>query len=290
MTSYDPTSIDRQILGFCLNADFFSRVKNIVDRTMFEKEMRDIFDTLTYSHTKYGKDLTISELASLFNDRNPAMPEATRNKVHDTISTLDIGNADNHDLHLDLVHNFWLRDRARVIGEKAIEIFTGDSEEFGELRRLIETVEDGRISDKTTYTKVEDDFEQLLEDEAGDPDFPFMYDLIGENVSGLDRGNLGILFARPEVGKTTFCCFLAASYVKQGFKVTYWANEEPAPKIKLRIIQSYFSMTRQGMVDNTVSIFNYIRHSITLEVVANVSPTCKVRIIRIHRLYIKFGV
>jgi replicative DNA helicase len=246
MNSYDPTSIDRQILGFCLNADFFGRVKNIVDRTMFEKEMRDIFDTLTYSHTKYGKDLTINELASLFNDRNPAMPEAARNKVHETIAKLDVGNADNHDLHLDLVHNFWLRDRARVIGEKAIEIFTGDSEEFGELRRLIETVEDGRISDKTTYTKVEHDFEQLLEDEAGDPDFPFTYDLISENVGGLDRGNLGILFARPEVGKTTFCCFLAASYVKQGFKVTYWANEEPAPKIKLRIIQSYFSMTRQG--------------------------------------------
>ncbi len=86
--------------------------------------------------------------------------------------------------------------------------FTGDSEEFGELRRLIDTVEDGRISDKTTYTKVEDDLESLLDNEAGDPDFPFDYDLIAENVSGLDRGNLGILFARPESGKTTFVAFL----------------------------------------------------------------------------------
>jgi replicative DNA helicase len=221
---------------------------------MFEKEMRDIFDTLTYSHTKYGKDLTINELATLFNDRNPAMPDAARNKVQETIATLDVGNADNADLHLDLVHNFWLRDRARQIGEKAIEIFTGDSEEFGELRRLIETVEDGRISDKTTYTKVEDDLDTLLNDEAGDPDFPFTYDLISENVGGLDRGNLGILFARPEVGKTTFCCFLAASYIKQGFKVVYWANEEPAPKIKLRIIQSYFGLTREEMVGDRVSL------------------------------------
>jgi replicative DNA helicase len=254
MSSYDPISIDKQILGFCLNVNFFGSVKNIIDRTMFEKEMRDIFDTLTYSHTKYGKDLTINELATLFNDRNPAMPDAARNKVQETIATLDVGNADNADLHLDLVHNFWLRDRARQIGEKAIEIFTGDSEEFGELRRLIETVEDGRISDKTTYTKVEDDLDTLLNDEAGDPDFPFTYDLISENVGGLDRGNLGILFARPEVGKTTFCCFLAASYIKQGFKVVYWANEEPAPKIKLRIIQSYFGLTREEMVRDRVSL------------------------------------
>jgi len=254
MTSYDPISIDKQILGFCLNADFFGRVKNIIDRTMFEREMRDIFDTLSYSHSKYGKDLTIAELSTLFNDRNPAMPEATRNKVQLVIHTLDVGNPDNAELHLDLVNNFWLRDRARLIGEKAIDIFTGDSEEFGELRRLIESVEDGRISDKTTYSKVEQDFEQLLEDEAGDPDFPFTYDLIGEHLGGLDRGNLGILFARPEVGKTTFCCFLAASYIKQGFKVTYWANEEPAPKIKLRIIQSYFGLTREEMVAKVATL------------------------------------
>ena len=264
MTTYETTSIDKQILGFCLTADFFGRVKNIIDRSMFDREMRDIFDTLTFSHTKYAKDLTKSELSSLFNDRNPAMPEATRNKVHETIASLDVGNADNFELHLDLVHNFWLRDRARLIGEKAIDIFTGDSEEFGELRRLIDTVEDGRISDKTTYTKVEDDLESLLDNEAGDPDFPFDYDLIAENVSGLYRGNLGILFARPEVGKTTFCCFLAALYIKRGFNVVYWANEEPAPKIKLRIIQSYFSLTRQQMVED--------RRNLSLKYIDEIDP------------------
>ena len=53
------------------------------------------------------------------------------------------GNPENIDLHMDMVRNFWLRDRARQIGEKAIEIFTGESEEFGELRKMIDSVEDG---------------------------------------------------------------------------------------------------------------------------------------------------
>ena len=69
-------------------------------------------------------------------------------------------------------------------------------------------------------------------------------------MAGLDRGNLGIIFARPEVGKTTFCCFLAASYVRAGHKVVYWANEEPAEKIKLRLIQSFFNITRKELDDN----------------------------------------
>ena len=49
--------------------------------------------------------------------------------------------------------------------------------------------------------------------------YKFFYHKDNENIRGLDRGNLGILFARPEVGKTTFWCFLAASYIRQGFQV-----------------------------------------------------------------------
>ena len=151
MTSYDSTSIDKQILGFCLSNDFFSRSMNVLGRDMFQREMRDIFDTLTYHHTTYNNDITVGELAVLFNDKYPAMPDSARNDVQELIHQLNAGTPDNVELHMELVNNFWLRDRARIIGEKAIEIFTGESEEFGELKRMIESVEDGRISDKTTY-------------------------------------------------------------------------------------------------------------------------------------------
>ena len=247
MTSYDPISIDKQVLGFVLDNDFFTKVSNIVTRDMFTGEMRDVFDVISYAHTQYGTSVNVRELGALFNDRNPAMPDSTREKAQALIAGLEAGTPDRHDLYLDLVNNFWLRDRARQIGEKAIEIFTGESEDFGGLRQLIDVVEDGRISDKTTYQVVEDDIDTLLDENTGEPDFPFEFELIREHVPGLDRGNLGILFARPEVGKTTFCCFLAASYIRQGFRVTYWANEEPAKKIKLRIIQSFVGITKDEM-------------------------------------------
>lgn len=245
MSSSEATSIDLQILGFCLSSKFFGRAKNVLERDMFQRDMRSIYDTLVYYHTNYESSITVRELSSLFNDKNPAMPDSTRSKIQDIIMQLESGNPENIELHLSILNNFWLRDRARIIGEKAIAIFTGESEEFGDLRHLIESVEDGRISDKTTYEVVEDDLEQLLEAESETPDFPFDFRLIEEEISGLYRGNLGIIFARPEVGKTTFCCFLAAGYIKHGKKVVYWANEEPAKKIKLRIIQSYYECTKE---------------------------------------------
>ena len=250
MTSYDSTSIDKQILGFCLSNDFFSRSMNALGRDMFQREMRDIFDTLTYHHTTYNNDITVGELAVLFNDKYPAMPDSARNGVQELIHQLNAGTPDNVELHMELVNNFWLRDRARIIGEKAIEIFTGESEEFGELKRMIESVEDGRISDKTTYEVENSSLDELLDEQSGESDFPFEFDLIAEEIQGLDRGNLGIIFARPEVGKTTFCCFLAASYVRAGNKVVYFSNEEPAKKIKLRLIQSYFEVTREELNNN----------------------------------------
>jgi replicative DNA helicase len=261
MSSSGVISIDRQVLGFCLNVDFFNKVKNKIDRTMFDNELKDIFDTIVYSHTKYNRSLSISELSTIFNDRNPALPDSSRKRVQEMVEQL-IAPKESDELHTDIVNNLWLRDKARQIGEKALDIFTGDSDEFGELKKLIESVDDGRIGDKTTYTVVDKDLNELLTEVAGDNDFPFTFNLINENIKGLDRGNLGILFARPEVGKTTFCCFLASSYIRQGFHVVYWANEEPAARIKLRIIQSYFGLTKEEMVTQRFELLEVYKKEI----------------------------
>ena len=64
---------------------------------------------------------------------------------------------------------------------------------------------------------------------------------------GLNKGDLGIIFARPEVGKTSFCCYLASEYVKAGHKVFYWANEERATRLKIRIFCSLLNMSKDDL-------------------------------------------
>ena len=240
------TSIDHKVIGFCLDHQFFNKTKNILENEMFSGHLKEIFNTISFAHTNYEKDLSRDELFALHVDKHPAMPLSTKNEVMSIIKLLP-PDANNYELQMDVVKNFWLRDRARVIGEKAISIFTGQDEDFGELQRIMDTVENGRMDSKATYTEVESDLDELLDHGAGSPDFPFEWNLIGNTIKGLWRGNLGIIFARPEVGKTTFCSFLASSYIRQKKKVVYWANEEPAVNIKLRIIQSYFNVTIDEM-------------------------------------------
>jgi archaellum biogenesis ATPase FlaH len=236
-------SLENQVLGYILNKDFYDRVKNIVTRDMFEGRMVTIFDSISYSHKQYAVDLHPRQLAAVVADRNPAMPSSAMQEIYQIIDTLPDQISDTAELEYDVVKNFWVRDRARQIGEKAIAIFTGESEHFGELKTLIDMVEDGRMSDKTTYTEVTTGLAELFSQESSEPDFPFDFDIISHRLPGMDRGGLGIIFARPETGKTTFCSFLASKYIKQKQKVVYWANEEEAAKIKSRILQSYFEMT-----------------------------------------------
>ena len=241
------STLEHQVLGFMLNHDFYNKVKNIVSRDMFAGRDSTIFDAITYAHKEYGISMQPNQISSVVADRNPAMPNSAVLEIYNIIDNLSVHMSGEMSLELDVVKNFWVRDRARQIGEKAIAIFTGESEHFGELKTLIDMVEDGRMTDKTTYSEMDKGFSQLVDEEVGEPDFPFSWDLLSERLAGMDRGNLGILFARPEVGKTTFCAFLTANYIRNKQKVIYWANEEPAEKIKLRIIQSYFERTRQQM-------------------------------------------
>ena len=87
MSSSGVTSIDRQVLGFCLNIDFFNKVKNKIDRTMFDNELKEVFDNIVYSHTKYERSLTVVELSTIFNDRNPALPESSRKRVQEVVNS-----------------------------------------------------------------------------------------------------------------------------------------------------------------------------------------------------------
>lgn len=244
---HSQNTLEHQVLGYMLNHEFYNKVKNIVSRDMFAGRDSTIFDAVTYAHKQYNMDIDPRQLSAVVADRNPAMPNSAVIEIYSIIDNLSVNVSSEMSLELDVVKNFWVRDKARQIGERAIAIFTGESEHFGELKTLIDMVEDGRMTDKTTYSEMDKGFSQLVDEEVGEPDFPFGWDLLSENLAGMDRGNLGILFARPEVGKTTFCAFLCANYLRHKQKVVYWANEEPAEKIKLRIIQSYFERTRQQM-------------------------------------------
>ena len=67
-------------------------------------------------------------------------------------------------------------------------------------------------------------------------------------MTGIDRQNLGVIFARPEIGKTSLAAWLCGWYVKNNFRVAYWGNEEPVRKTRMRVAKSILELSRQEIL------------------------------------------
>lgn len=240
----DQSFLEANIISFCLREDAYDNVKNLLTKDMFEGEWAAIWDTLVDAHARYEGDITREELEAYFDTRNPALPSSTRNRYMDHMEWIRDDTGTNYELQYDIIKKFWMRNRARLIAEKGADIFLGKSTEWGDLVQLVEKSAIDSLGQKVSYSEVTDDIGALLDSESMEPDFPFNWDPLSRKVAGLDRGHFGIIFARPETGKTTFISFLASQYMKQQFTVAIWANEEKGAKTKIRIIQSYFGITK----------------------------------------------
>jgi len=185
----------------------------------------------------------------MYADLYPAVPKATRQNIVDKIDELEESSSIS-ELNFDAIKNFWARQQAKEIGEKAVDIYTGADKDISSLRRLVEMLDEQNMVGSDTYKVVEEDIEELFTLNGSSGEFKHRLLTIADNVPALERGHFVILFARPEIGKTTFSSFNASGYIQQGKKVTYWANEEPAVRIKLRIVQSYFNQTKEHIADN----------------------------------------
>ena len=245
--------IEKQVIALCLRKDFWDKAKNILSKDMFPKEYSTIFDTINSSQQKYEVDLTVDELLALHRDRYPAMPESTRNNIEEEIENLKGVAPTNMSMAFDLLFNLWRRDKAREIGDKALAIWTGQSDDFGVLQRIIDTALKEDPEQHETFTIIKDTLKDLIANETKTCDFKFPLKPLYNQVMGLNKGDLGIIFARPEVGKTSFCCYLASEYVKAGHKVFYWANEERATRLKIRIFCSLLNMSKDELYDNVES-------------------------------------
>ena len=243
-------SLESKIMSFCLRTECYDRVKNTLTRDMFDGEWAPMWQSLVDAHAEYSSDLSKDELQAYFDSKHAALPDSTRLRYWEHFETLKDNVGTNTDLQERVITDLWIRYRARIISEKAIQIMLGKSKEVGELVKLVESTAQGAINDKTTYTEVDKGLGELLDEITLEPDFPFNWKPLSNYVPGLDRGHFGIIFARPETGKTTFISFLAKKFLEQGLTVAIWGNEEPAERTKLRTIQSHFKATRKELEEN----------------------------------------
>lgn len=238
--------IDKSVIVACLKKDNYNRVSNLIKKEYFPKEIGTVIDVINKLHKKYENDISLEDVMLSHRDSFPAMPEATRMRVERDINSLFTVKVQD-ELVADILHNFWKRTKAKQIGEQALDIFLGKSGDTSPLLSSVEDLKNNEVKLSNTYTVLNEDIETSLNEFEREPEFKFPSQ-IRDYVTGIDRQNLGVIFARPEIGKTSFAAWLCGWYVKNNLKVAYWGNEEPVRKTRMRVAKSILELSRQEIL------------------------------------------
>ena len=246
-------NVELNVLATMLKKSVWDRTKNFITPAMFPKDWRSLAHTIREAHLKYEdiEKLDKPSIIAMHKILYPATPDSKADQIHLLVDSLVSLQKVNDDIAYDWSKVFWKRDMAKQIGEKAVEIWTGEnSTAFSEISQMIEKVASNSLDGQDSFRIIHDNIEELITSTIKEPDFTFGLSNLEGEVQGLNRGDFGIIFARPEVGKSSFCAHLASHYISRGQKVHYWANEEIAVKVKLRIITAFFNIDRDTLKKN----------------------------------------
>lgn len=240
--------MEKQLLKKLLSYNFYAANKKYVLREFFEGELRLLYDTITKAHEKYKKDLTFEWIRQLFKKDNPASTAAVKLNVANLLDDLLHEEEPPDDIASDIVRDLFEKEQARRIAEVAVEVLNG-TKNLKDLSAISNNLELD-LENIISYNEIEFNLDEFLNFTNPKNLFQFRHPELQRYIGGAGRGNFAIIFGRPECGKTAFSVFNAAGYLQQGLKVVYFANEEPAKRVYLRLVSSMLECTEYEIRNN----------------------------------------
>lgn len=136
----------------------------------------------------------------------------------------------------------------------------------GDIAKLALDLEDGTVSKDTLLTKLKEldstdnitvskhqdmDLDTLYQSQIASPGLRWRTNWLNQSLGSLRVGDFGFIYARPEVGKTTFLANEITHMVGQSDgNVLWFNNEEQSQKVAIRCYQAYFGITTEELFAN----------------------------------------
>jgi len=245
--------IEKQILKLMLNKKFYVQYKGQISRNVFQGSFGALFETIQKAHEKYDADLSVDELYSLHTGvYNPALTRAAKEQFSELVEDIKETTEPSEAIAKDIVNIMAERDVAQRIAVEATEIFNGKPADFNLINRIIEDHKKGLPAEK--LDAVTDNVEELIKQLNITSKWQFNLRVLKESVGGIGPGNLIIVFARPEVGKTAFWVSLVSKpngFAEQGAMIHAFINEEPAVRTQMRAISCFTGLNREQIIEDT---------------------------------------
>ena len=241
---------ERQLIKLLLKKPFYEKNKGKVSKTTFSNGLGNFYTTIEKAHKDYEDDLTIDDLIDLHTEKyNPALTRAAKLNFESLVQEIKKETEPNEAVASDIIEAVHKRNLAHKVAVIATDIFNGQDKSFNEIKQLLDNTDE----DTDDVQAVTEDIPELLDSLDIQTKFEFNLPSLHEQVPGIGPGNLVIVFARPESGKTAFWVNLVGGlqgFASQGAKVCALINEEPAVRTQMRVINAHTGMTFAEIKDN----------------------------------------
>jgi len=261
--------VEQQMIKLLLNKKFYTQYKGNISPTLFQGDYSSLYNTITKAHKDFVSDINIDELYSLHTVKyNPALTLAAKEKFNEIIEDIRQTQEPSREIAKDLIQIMMDRDIAQKIAVEATEIFNGKPANFSPITNLIEQHKQGLSDEKVPA--VTNNIGEVLELMKLNSKWKFNIPILRDSVDGLGAGNLAIIFARPETGKTAFWVSLCAApegFASQGANIHAFINEEPAIRTQMRAINCYTGMTTEQIQNNlqgAAAMWSHIKGNIKM--------------------------
>jgi replicative DNA helicase len=144
-------------------------------------------------------------------------------------------------------------EHAKQVIEEANGVWNGKSKSLSTVKKLVEEFDEDVIESEDGLTPVTKDIGEMLDAVSVTSKWKFNIKTLGDRIDGVGEGNLMVIFARPETGKTAFWVSLVAGYegfAHQGAKVHCFINEEPAVRTQMRMVSAWTDMHKLDIQDS----------------------------------------
>jgi replicative DNA helicase len=242
--------MEQQLLKLLLNKDFFTANRDRTTPTMFPGELKTLFDTIVEAHKKYERTVTLNEVAALHKTQHPTLTRAQRDNIAELLLDIEQLDTVGPDVAQDVLRHMWRIETFREIADIAVNGMDGKEPDLEKIRGIVEKRSATFIPEET-YTVVPSELDEIFDALDQRARWRFNVPALANHLPGMSGGELLIVFARPELGKSAFHVSLACApggFCSQGAKVHAITNEEPGVRTKARAASAATQMTAQEIV------------------------------------------
>lgn len=248
------SNMEQQLLKLLMDREFYTANKDRIVKSMFPGDLGTIFDTVTFGQLRYDRGITLDEVRALHRTQHPTLSRAARNNIEELFTDLEQLPPLSEDVAGDVLSYMWRVETFRQIADIALKGIDGEIPDLESIRSITESRSESFLpADDVEF--VPTDLDELLVEIGNSPRWKFNIPSLAEKIPGVSGGELGIILARPNVGKSASHVSLSTApdgWCWQGANVHVIANEEPGRRTMLRAVSAACQKPAEWVMANRV--------------------------------------